>query len=119
MKMSKEWCLKQCLFYRGEAECPAILKAQKDEVWSSSWFMEKLWADGGGEVPIEYSDQYFRAGLSDFNSDDGVHLTLKEFLYGYGQHRAEGMMTTEEFKNWYDFKYKPFGDYYKSGDLKG
>lgn len=120
MKMSKEWCLKQCLFYRGEDKCPEILlQPKKSEVWADSWLMEKLWVDGGGIVPIEYSDQYFSAGLSDFNNDDGVHRDLKEFLYGYCQHRAEGMMTTEEFKNWYNFKYKPFGDYYKSGDLKG
>lgn len=117
LKMPKEWCLKQCLFYRGEDKCPEILLQQKSEVWAASWHMEKLWADSGGIVPIEYSNQYFSAGLSDFNNDDGVHVTLKEFLYGYGQHRAEGMMTTEEFKNWYNFKYKPFGDNYKSGDL--
>ena len=114
----RKWCLDRCLFYRGEDKCPAILTSQKDQTWSSAWFMEKLWADGGAEVPIEYSDQYFQAGLSGFNFDDGVHRNLKEFLYGYGLHRSEGLLTVDEFKNWYDFKYKPFGEYYKSGELK-
>lgn len=118
MEMPRKWCIEHCLFYRGEDKCPEILTSQKDPAWASSWFMESLWVRGGGEVPIEYADQYFRAGLSDFNPDDGVHRNLKEFLYGYGLHRSEGMLSPGEFKNWYDLKYKPFGDYYKSGSLK-
>ena len=118
MKMPKEWCLKQCLFYRGEDKCPEILLQQKSAVWAASWHMEKLWADGGGIVPIEYSDQYFSAGLSDFNRDDGVHRGLKEFLYGYGLHRAEGMLKPEEFIEWYDNQYIPLGRAYRNNDLR-
>ena len=115
MRMSKQWCIAQCRFYKGEDECPAILK-ERGGVWSSAWFMENLWVremTHRGYIPTIYSEQYSAAGLNDFNRNDGVHIDLKEFLYGYGLHRSEGMMTADEFKRWYDYEYLPKGNYYK------
>lgn len=117
MKMSKEWCLKQCLYYKGEEQCPTKL-TNRGGAWSAAWEMEKLWVQEmtrTGHIPIVYSEQYYNAGLSDFNRDDGVHIDLKQFLYGYGLHKAEGMLSAADFRNWYDYKYKPFGDFYKEG----
>lgn len=115
--MSKQWCIAQCRFYKGENECPAVLR-ERGGVWSSAWFMESLWVremTDIGHIPTIYSDQYRSAGLSDFNREDGVHIDLKEFLYGYGLHSSEGMMTIDEFKHWYDYEYIPKGDYYRGG----
>lgn len=118
--MTTKWCLQQCRFYRGENECPEVL-TNHGGVWSVAWFMERLWVEqmtSVGYIPITYSEQYNRAGLSDFNRDDGVHIDLKQFLYGYGSHRAEGILTADEFRHWYDFEYIPKGDFYKDGKLK-
>jgi hypothetical protein len=55
-----------------------------------------------GQIPSEYTYSYHKDGLSNFSKDDGVTQSLKEFFYGYGLHKAEGMMTIEEFKEWYN-----------------
>lgn len=101
--MNEEYYQEKCRFYRGEDSCPASIAY--DIVKASAWKMESYWVRGmveKGQIPSEYTYSYHKDGLSNFSKDDGVPQSLKEFFYGYGLHKAEGMMTIEEFKEWYN-----------------
>ena len=103
LKMNEEYYQEKCRFYRGEDRCPASIAY--DIVKASAWKMESYWVREmveNGQIPSEYSYSYHKDGLSNFSKDDGVPQSLKEFFYGYGLHKAEGMMTIEEFKEWYN-----------------
>jgi hypothetical protein len=119
LKMPKEWCLAQCLFYKGEDECPEVLKLHPSHICQSAWVMERYWVREMTERGYSgYAKDFNDAGLEGYNIGDGVHRTLKEFLYGYGLHKAEGMLKPEEFLEWYDKKYIPLGKSYRNGELK-
>ena len=93
----------------------AALSIVYDMHKASAWKMESLWVRQMivyGQIPSEYSYSYHQDGLADFSKDDGVPQSLKEFFYGYSLHRAEGMMTIEEFKEWY-YQYLSLGNAYQ------
>jgi hypothetical protein len=112
---TKEMYLVFTRFYKGEDECPEVLKSHQSFICQNAWKMEALWVRQMiecGQIPSEYSYSYHNDGLADFSKDDGVPQSLKEFFYGYGLHRAEGMLTTDEFKEWY-YQYLSLGNAYK------
>ena len=118
LKMPVEWCLEHCLFYRGEEDCPEILKEYS---CYGAWVAESYWVrelTERGCIPDVYAHSYKNDGLSYFCMNDGVHKTMKEFLYGYSLHKAEGMMTPEDFKEWYNDIYIPLGKAHKYGKLE-
>jgi hypothetical protein len=119
LKMPVEWCLARCLFYRGETQCPKVLKSHPSLICQDAWRMEHLWVREMTEKGyIGFMHYCNEAGLESFNIGDGVHRTLKEFLYGYGLHKAEGMLKPEEFIEWYDKQYIPLGRAYRNNDLR-
>jgi hypothetical protein len=118
LKMPKEWCLEFCQFYRGEDECPEVLVKHN---CYGVWRAEKYWVNdmmNEGCISDYFSFYYNHDGLNKFNQGDGIHRTLKEFLYGRMMADCEGMLKPEEFKEWYNKKYIPLGKSYRNGELK-
>ncbi|MCQ2974011.1 MAG: hypothetical protein MJ211_04300 [Bacteroidales bacterium] len=62
-------------------------------------FYEERWVKIGGEFPL---DEYKKFGLEDFNSEDGVPITLKAMLFNR-YHNSNGYYQeiAEMFKDWY------------------
>lgn len=118
LKLPVEWCLQQCLFYRGEDECPGILKSHDcDGVWrAESYWVHEMTEHGC--ISDYFMFNYNHDGLSKFNLGDGVHRSLKEFLYGRMKNECEGMLKPEEFMEWYDNKYIPLGISYRNNTLE-
>jgi hypothetical protein len=85
------------------------------------WRAEKYWVNdmmNEGCISDYFSFYYNHDGLNKFNQGDGIHRTLKEFLYGRMMADCEGMLKPEEFKEWYNKKYIPLGKSYRNGELK-
>ncbi|HZK96502.1 MAG TPA: hypothetical protein VFC67_20035 [Prolixibacteraceae bacterium] len=104
--------IKQCRYYKEEVECPESIK---EKGMSTIWYYEQIWVereelrDEGHFNIIEY----IRAGLKDFNTDDGTPLTLKSLLYNRYTHWSGGYgieSDTRNFKDWYLNNYIKFQD---------
>ena len=67
-----------CHYYKGEDECPF-----KDNDKSFLWNYERAWVyDMVNNTSLAGSiGEYIACGLTDFNDDDGVPLSLKAVLF--------------------------------------
>lgn len=64
-----------------------------------AYFYEKKWVSLGGDFP---TDSYKESGLSNFNSEDGVPISLKALLLDrFLSSNGFNMQTVELFKMWY------------------
>jgi len=94
-----------CRYYRGEKECPDTLKESGKELF---WFYELKWVEMNGE--FEGFGEYEGYGLSDFEKEDGVPLTLKLLLFNRYMHwSGYGYDSIPGFKEWYRNNYKTYG----------
>lgn len=94
--------LESCRYYKGESECPQNIKDAGKE---SLWQYELFWAanfngtfDDNGE---------YEWHLKDFESNDGVPITLKRVLFNrFIQGAWNVQESVEPFKTWYNNTYK-------------
>jgi len=94
--------LGQCLYYKGEKDCPPALRASDKQMM---WFYESLWVKNSGH--FDDNGEYEANGLSDFEKDDGVGLTLKKMLFNrFIQDAWNVKESIPLFKKWYVEKYK-------------
>lgn len=105
--MERETLIKQCRYYNGEEENPYGEGGDKAMFWFyERWWAEKM-ANGDTDVLSFYLSLYERVGLTDFEEDDGVPITLKAILFNRYEEWAEG--GPDDFKIWYE------RDYWKDG----
>ena len=79
--MERETLIKQCRYYNGEEENPYGEGGDKAMFWFyERWWAEKM-ANGDTDVLSFYLSLYERVGLTDFEEDDGVPITLKAILF--------------------------------------
>ncbi len=106
MKLERTELINICRYYKGEEENP-----YKKGVPYYLWITEHEWveraiSDAKSETYSNESsiilEEYRRAGLIDFEKDDDVWLGLKATLYRLLQHWSEGMVTSEEWKKFYN-----------------
>lgn len=101
--MSMNDLIKYCRYYKGEKECPESINEKGK---SNIWFYEQIWVEREDlRDENEYNTlEYIRAGLKDFNVDDGSPLTLKALLFNRHTHWCGGYgleSDTKNFKEWY------------------
>lgn len=91
--------IKQCLYYKGEKECPKSI----DEIGMGNiWNYEQMWVEREELRDENKLAEYIRAGLKDFNADDGTHITMKALLFNRYEHWSGGYgNTAENFREWY------------------
>lgn len=119
----KQFLISQCRYYKGEEENPFDLAARTDPVAQNKamlWFYEQSWVNANlhsyetGEPDPALSDYYdeylFTAGLSDFEHDDGVPISLKALLLNrYAKWSGGGLAdAVDDFRKWYI-------EYYRKG----
>ena len=88
--MQRESLIEQCRYYKGEDKNPFDGVEQNKAML---WFYELKWVEFNFTDPtllIEYVEDYNRAGLSGFNSADGVPITLKALLHNRYEKWNEG-----------------------------
>ena len=95
--------IKQCRYYKGEEKCPFGEGGDK----AMFWFYEKNWLERQ-----ERDDSFFlgsilgryeQCGLTDFEKEDGVPITLKAILFNRYEQWFEG--GPGDFKYWYKERY--------------
>lgn len=105
MRLERTELINFCRYYKGEDENPFT-----SGVPYYLWITEREWveraiSDARNEMYCEESslilDAYRKAGLIDFEKDDGIWLGLKATLYRLAQHWSEGMVTFEEWNKFY------------------
>ncbi len=76
-----ETLLKECHFYKGEDQNPF---EKKDQNKSMLWTYERVWYIDVQNESASFADllqEYFEAGLREFEMSDGVPITLKALLF--------------------------------------
>lgn len=105
MATTKKDLIPFCRYYKGEEECPKGVN-------QNFWGYEKYWVElsenpkegsDNFKIVCNWLDDYIRAGLGLFKSDDGVPGTLKALLFNRYTH---WMQTNDGFKEWYTNTYK-------------
>lgn len=99
--MERESLIKQCRYYKGEAENPFDGQENNDALF---WFYEQRWV----ELTIQQdsylqwmSDEYARRGLADFHAE--IPIGLRAILYNRYNHWTCG--GDDNFKNWFEQDY--------------
>ncbi|MRJ09406.1 hypothetical protein EDL99_11140 [Ornithobacterium rhinotracheale] len=93
--------IKQCRYYKGEKENPF----QEDNHKNLFWHYEKKWVEFSLN-PREKSylegitSEYKKIGLTTFNENDGIPITLKALLLSRFLYWNEGA-DADLFKEWY------------------
>lgn len=101
--MTREELIRQCRYYKGEEANPFGEGGDSAMFWSYEiWWTERM-LNGDTDVLAFYLSLYERVGLTDFESNDGVPLSLKAILFNRFEEWAEG--TPTEFKRWYKERY--------------
>ncbi len=92
--------LKFCRYYKGEDECPFV-----ENNAAFAWDTERVWLFESSKEKREASNMdmeilstYINAGLGEFNSDDGIPITLKALLFF---RLTDYFVTAESFKEMY------------------
>lgn len=107
MAASKKDLIQFCRYYKGEKEPPKDINR-----W---WGYEKHWVEMSAtpkednceyNTLCEYLDNYVSAGLAQYNSSDGVPVTLKALIYDRCKHFGGSV---ESFKQTYENDYKKRG----------
>lgn len=111
--------VKNCLFYKGEETCPSWLVKQK---WDVYWTLERLWvleenqSQSDSETKSllrmfydKYVDLHIDGKLEGISS-----MGIRSYLLSRYIQDSQGMCTIDDFVNWYNHKYYPFGLHYKN-----
>lgn len=102
-QLVQEKYMQQCKYYKGEEECPH--KGDKALLWE----YERAWVDmstskEGKSLLMEYVGEFNRAGMGQYEVNDGVPINLKALLYNRFIHWQGGYGTSIDnasFKEWY------------------
>lgn len=96
---SREYYISKCRYYNGndDADTDSNLAADYEKVWVDFHFSEDGLESLRGNL-----ERYTRFGLADFNTDDGVPITLKALLWSRFMHWGSGYETKEDFIKWYN-----------------
>ena len=96
---SKAYYVSKCRYYDGDDskdifgyDDPSF--AEYEKVWVNSHFEDIDFLRDNVEA-------YKNWGLADFNTDDGVPMTLKAVLWTRFMHWGSGYETPDDFKKWY------------------
>ena len=99
--MERGTLIKQCRYYKGEAENPFDGQGTNDALF---WFYEQRWV----ELTIQQdsylqwmADEYTRRGLADFHAE--ISIGLRAILYNRYDHWLCG--GNDDFKNWFEQDY--------------
>jgi len=91
--------IRQCRYYKGEKKCPRSLDEKGKGMY---WMYEKMWVESEELRDETRAGEYIRAGLKDFNADDGTHITMKALLFNRYEHWSGNYGNMAEgFKKWY------------------
>lgn len=95
--------VKQCRYYTGEKENPF-----QEGIKSLLWDYEKKWVEfnqnpNDESFLEEIISEYQTIGLTKFNEDDGVPMTLKALLLNRYMYWNDG--NVDHFKQWYKENY--------------
>lgn len=94
--------LKLCIYFKGEGTAPDTLRESGQALF---WDYEKRWFEWGGQFDDEGLFEAY--GLTGFEENDGVPLTLKKLLFARHMHwNAFGIESVEPFKEWYISRYR-------------
>lgn len=107
--MKQNDLLKYCRYYRGESENPY---EGKDQDRALLWLYERAWihdtlgvVESGevGTITGRLLDEYTGVGLSEFENEDGIPITLKSLLFNrFSQGNMSSMVDcVEPFKKFY------------------
>ncbi|MBK8884491.1 MAG: hypothetical protein IPN67_19685 [Bacteroidales bacterium] len=89
-------------YFKGEKKCPKALTKAGKELF---WLYEMKWVEFDGDY--DGFGEYEGNGLSDFEKDDGVPLTLKRLLFNRYMHwSGYGPESIPDFKEWYIRSYR-------------
>ena len=96
--------IEKCRYYKGEPDCPTSDNGQD---WYF-WLTEQRWVLGGGQYSQPNYELLGFWKLGEFDTDDGVPLSLRIELVGLFDHLAGSPSATfgERFKDWYRHDYK-------------
>ena len=77
----REKLMELCRYYKGEKENPYKEEQNKACIWSyeRAWLLE--FANPQSRLLMSYLRQYTAVGLTSFNTDDNVPITLKALLF--------------------------------------
>ena len=101
--MTREDALKQCKYFKGEADCPF----DEQSLEHTAWCFEGLWVDAeekNSPVLKRAEDDYKLFGLTDYRASDKTPLSLRSFLanrFFYHRNRED----VDEFKKFYEALY--------------
>lgn len=103
--MDKNDLLKFCRFYKGERVCP--FRDNRAHFWD----LEKSWVQAYENKQDDFLDEciddYTRLGLTKFEWDDDIPVSLKALLFHRYCKSAYSMMDAiEPFKEWYLNEYR-------------
>lgn len=107
--MNKKDLLPFCRYYKGETKNPFD---EKDQDKAMLWFYENCWIEQvstgkGKEIMMEYISEYSNAGLSMFEINDEIPVSLKALLFNRYSRGAYSMAdAVEPFKEFYHKYYK-------------
>lgn len=107
--MNQPEFIEKCRYYKGEPECP-FEGNNTSENWQDwyLWLTEKRWVTDGGKYGQANYELLKFWKLDEFDTDDGVPLSLRVELVGLFDHLAGSPSATfgERFKEWYRHNYK-------------
>ena len=101
MERNRESMIAYCRYYRGEQENP-----HNGGDAAAFWGIEKAWVDKSlaqSDDLVVCADEYAAAGLTDFETGDGVPALLKAILYNRFVYWTSG--TPSDFKSFYKCRY--------------
>ena len=106
--MNQSELIEKCRYYKGEPECPTVESQDDNRLYWYFWMTEKRWATDGGKYGQANYELLKFWNLDEFDTDDGVHLSLRIELVGLFDHLAGSPSATfgERFKDWYRHDYK-------------
>ncbi|MBP5366499.1 MAG: hypothetical protein J6Y82_11390 [Bacteroidales bacterium] len=102
--MKRDDLIKQCRYFKGEKENPYT---DNDPNKTMFWGYERKWVDWYyqhndlDDNPLDaMTYDYIHSGMSDFNTNDGVPISLKSLLFNRYFHWND-YATPDDFKKWY------------------
>ena len=106
--MNQSELIEKCRYYKGESECPTVENQGNDRQHWYYWMTEKRWVTDGGKYSQANYELLKFWKLDEFDTEDGVPLSLRIELVGLFDHLAGSPSVTfgERFKDWYRKDYK-------------